>query len=73
MSADLYPWQHDAWAQLQQMRERLPHAILFQGPPGIGKVELAEQFAQALLCESQQDQGRARGARQGGGAGRHGR
>ncbi|GAB3551283.1 DNA polymerase III subunit delta' [Noviherbaspirillum agri] len=34
------------------MRERLPHAILFHGPQGIGKTAFAERFAQALLCES---------------------
>lgn len=61
MAATLYPWQHDAWAQLQQMRSRLPHAILFQGPPGVGKVALAEMFARSLLCESLQADGHACG------------
>lgn len=52
MSAALYPWQTTAWQQLQQLRERLPHAILFHGPEGIGKTAFAERFAQALLCEA---------------------
>lgn len=52
MATALYPWQDDAWKRLQQMRERLPHAILFQGPPGIGKLALAELFAQSLICEA---------------------
>ncbi|HZW14390.1 MAG TPA: DNA polymerase III subunit delta' [Noviherbaspirillum sp.] len=52
MIATLYPWQTHAWQQLQQLRERLPHAILFHGPQGIGKTEFAERFAQGLLCES---------------------
>ena len=62
MTATLYPWQHDAWTQLQQMRQRLPHAILFQGPPGIGKLALAERFAQSLLCEALLPDGSACGA-----------
>lgn len=44
------------------MRARLPHAILLQGPPGIGKLALAQEFAQSLLCESPADGGFACGA-----------
>ena len=57
----IYPWQEQAWAQLQQMRERLPHAILFYGPAGIGKADFLEAFAQALLCENVQPDGHACG------------
>jgi DNA polymerase-3 subunit delta' len=60
-TASLYPWQSDAWMRLQQMQARLPHAILFQGPPGIGKLALAEQFAQSLLCEAPSATGTACG------------
>ena len=49
---DLYPWQQHDWEQLQQLRERLPHAILFHGVEGIGKIAFAEQFAASLLCEA---------------------
>ena len=31
-------------------RGRLPHAFVFEGPPGIGKFEAAKWFAQGLLC-----------------------
>ena len=48
----LYRWLEPAWEQLQAQRERLPHALLIYGPPNIGKRELAEHFAQGLLCET---------------------
>ncbi|KQQ97443.1 DNA polymerase III subunit delta' [Massilia sp. Leaf139] len=58
----IYPWQQTAWTQLQAMRERMPHAILFHGPAGIGKADFIEAFAQALLCENVQPGGQACGA-----------
>lgn len=59
--APIYPWQEQAWTQLQQMRVRLPHAILFYGPAGIGKADFIEAFAQALLCENVRPDGHACG------------
>ncbi len=58
----LYPWQRQDWAQLQQLRERLPHAILLHGPEGIGKVAFAQAFAAALLCETPDSGGQACGS-----------
>jgi DNA polymerase-3 subunit delta' len=58
----IYPWQEQAWAQLQQMRVRLPHALLFYGPAGIGKADFIEAFAQSLLCENVRPDGHACGA-----------
>ena len=58
----MYPWQQAAWTRLQQMRERLPHAILFHGPLGVGKADFMETFAQALLCEDVRPDGHACGA-----------
>ena len=58
----MYPWQEDAWTRLQAMRARLPHAILFHGPAGIGKADFIEAFAQALLCENVKPDGHACGA-----------
>ena len=57
----MYPWQEDAWTRLQAMRARLPHAILFHGPAGIGKADFIEAFAQALLCEDVRPDGHACG------------
>jgi DNA polymerase-3 subunit delta' len=57
----IYPWQQDAWERLQQMRERLPHAILFHGAAGTGKTGFIETFAQALLCENVRADGHACG------------
>ena len=55
----IYPWQEASWNTLQAMRERLPHAILFHGPAGIGKADFIETVAQSLLCENVQADGRA--------------
>jgi DNA polymerase-3 subunit delta' len=57
----IYPWQQRDWQQLQQMRERLPHAILFHGAEGTGKVAFAEHVAASLLCEQPVDGGHACG------------
>jgi DNA polymerase-3 subunit delta' len=57
----IYPWQEQVWTQLQQMRVRLPHAILFYGPAGIGKADFIEAFAQSLLCENVRPDGHACG------------
>lgn len=57
----MYPWQASAWTGLQQMRERMPHAILFHGPAGTGKADFLETFAQALLCENVRPDGHACG------------
>jgi len=48
----VYPWQRDQWLQLlgQFQQGRLPHAILLQGMPGLGKRQFAENLMQAFLC-----------------------
>lgn len=58
-----FPWQSEIWQRLQQARrqQRLPHALLFAGPAGVGKGDLAQAFAQALLCGSPDEQGEACG------------
>lgn len=61
MSNSIYPWQASSWRQLQQLRERMPHAILFHGEAGTGKSDFIESFAQALLCENGRPDGHACG------------
>ncbi|HEX9172725.1 MAG TPA: DNA polymerase III subunit delta' [Telluria sp.] len=57
-----YPWQQAAWQQLQALRGRMPHAILFHGAAGVGKSDFIEAFAQSLLCENVRADGYACGA-----------
>src|SRR5471032_1580056 len=61
MSNSIYPWQETSWQQLQLLRQRMPHAILFHGAAGIGKSDFIEQFAQGLLCEAVLPDGHACG------------
>jgi len=37
--------------RLKELRKRPPHAVLFKGAKGIGKFDLAMNFAQSLLCQ----------------------
>jgi DNA polymerase III subunit delta' len=52
-TARLLPWHMDATAQLRQAwaTNRLPHAILVQGPDGLGKRPFAAWLAGAVLCD----------------------
>ena len=52
MSIKHYPWQESLWTTLDAMQERLPHALLLHGRPGIGKFDFAKAFAISLLCEN---------------------
>jgi DNA polymerase-3 subunit delta' len=62
MTTSIYPWQETAWQQLQALRARMPHAILFHGAAGTGKAGFIEHFAQSLLCENAGPGGHACGA-----------
>ena len=49
--------QHDAKERLRTLvaENRLPHALLFCGPEGNGKMALAMAFASYLLCANRHD------------------
>lgn len=57
LSLDLYPWQQDQWQQVSHMmqQQRLPHALIIGGVPGLGKLTFATHLAAALLCQQQLD------------------
>jgi len=59
--AVIHPWLEPLWAQWMALGERLPHALLISGAPGLGKRDLAEALAARLLCESPQTDGQACG------------
>jgi DNA polymerase-3 subunit delta' len=56
---ELYPWQNELWQRLQGLRGRLPNALLLKGAEGIGKLDLALDFAQSILCEAPSTSGMA--------------
>ncbi len=51
----------NTWKSLQKRREQLPHALLLSGQKGMGKYQLAREFAAGLLCESPNNHGIACG------------
>lgn len=57
----IHPWLAPTWQRLLDLGERLPHALLFVGPPGLGKRDLAEALAARLLCDAPGADGHACG------------
>ena len=57
-----YPWHESLWDSFNQTIEqgRLAHALMLNGPQGIGKERLAMALAQRLLCHCRDEQIRLR-------------
>ncbi|MCW9014491.1 MAG: DNA polymerase III subunit delta' [Gammaproteobacteria bacterium] len=49
----IYPWQQNQWQQIHQQiaQGRLPHALLFKGAEGLGKLDFAHELTASLLCK----------------------
>jgi DNA polymerase-3 subunit delta' len=56
---EVLPWQREALAAALARRASWPHALLLAGAAGLGKRNLALEFARALLCESPRSGGGA--------------
>ena len=56
MNQKIYPWQQEQWANItrQHHAQTLPHAFLFSGLKGIGKLHFAKCLVAFLLCENNQ-------------------
>lgn len=59
----ILPWQQPSWEHLHSYieQQRIPQALLISGNKGLGKQQLAHQFASALFCAKPQANGSACG------------
>jgi DNA polymerase-3 subunit delta' len=62
MPVTVYPWQQTQWRDLMQRESALPHAMLFRGREGTGKLDFVRKLAQSLACASPGADGTACGA-----------
>ena len=58
----IFKWQERPWKDWNQLRGRLPHAILIKSGEGLGEFEFAQACAQSLLCEDPRQDRRPCGA-----------
>jgi DNA polymerase-3 subunit delta' len=51
----LFPWLESSWSQLEAYikNNRIPQALIVTGKKGLGKRQLAHEFAKSLLCQQQ--------------------
>jgi DNA polymerase III subunit delta' len=52
-STEIYPWLRERWGYLARLhdQQRLPHALMINGPLGIGKRDFAQALSRYLLCQ----------------------
>jgi DNA polymerase-3 subunit delta' len=62
MPVTVYPWHQQQWLEILQRKTALPHALLFKGREGIGKLDFVRKLAQSLACETPAADGAACGA-----------
>jgi DNA polymerase III subunit delta' len=55
MPVTVYPWHAGQWREILQRKQGLPHALLFKGREGIGKLDFVRKVAQSLACTSSAD------------------
>jgi DNA polymerase-3 subunit delta' len=50
----IYPWQNQVWENVsrQLAQNRLPHALLLEGPQGLGKLDFANALTERVLCQT---------------------
>ena len=49
MTDFIFPWFKDAWTAIHK-NEKKPHALIFRGKEGIGKLDFAAKFSKSYLC-----------------------
>ena len=57
MNLEIFPWQNKYWAQIMGTLDkgRIPHALLFSGPEGVGMEHFAICLSAYLLCVAEHD------------------
>ena len=61
MPVAVYPWFQQQWREVLERSSALPHALLFRGREGIGKLDFVRKLAQSLACETPAADGAACG------------
>jgi DNA polymerase III subunit delta' len=52
MPVAVYPWFQQQWREVLERNSTLPHALLFRGREGIGKLDFVRKLAQSLACQT---------------------
>lgn len=59
MPVAAHPWHQAAFEELLRRRQTLPHALLFKGRKGIGKLDFVRKLAQSIACAAPATSGAA--------------